>query len=134
MSEVHRIAGVLRREELTKILDDDVRVVVGLVEPVEVVQVLIVDVVPCKSMFLYKILTTRRQVDVEDRKCGVIPLAHEQEFVATSAPGRLDVDGSRVEEHRRRLNPSKKANLLGRFRRRERRCYRIEFYNKFDHP
>ena len=45
VSEVHGVVWVLRAEEIAKILDDDVSVVIRFHEPIKIVQVVLVKVV-----------------------------------------------------------------------------------------
>ena len=91
--EINGGDGGVGFEQVTHVLDDDIRVVVRLEEPIGVVEVVIVDVLESGAGFRPQIIAAFGDGKSDGRKVGVVYGTHEQEFVAALTPGGLDVPG-----------------------------------------
>ena len=86
MSEVDRLAGLVWREEMTQVLDDHVRIVVGLQKPVGLVAMVLVDVVEGEHRLHRQVVASVRHADVDGRERRVLVVADEQDAVAAFRP------------------------------------------------
>ena len=116
-AEVDRLVGVLVLEHVPDVLDDHVRIVIGLHEPVGVIEVVPMDKFECCLRLAPQEVIALGNVEPDCRKRPVGSGTHEEYDIAALAPSRLDVLCLRLDAARARHHPTQDPDLLLQLRR-----------------
>ena len=97
---------------MAQVIDDDVRVVVGLQEPISVGHVIPVDVIERLHRFCHQVRSAVWYGDVDGRESPVVFVAREQQYVTASSPRLLHRRRLGSQVLRRRHHPAEQARRL----------------------